>query len=92
MCSGNGQCLGDVSSCDCDPGFAGVECEVDIDDCMAVNYSGNGQCVGGISSFSCDYTAGFTGLLCEIDISDSEFSEGNNFARNPKSQHNMGDL
>jgi hypothetical protein len=71
-CSGNGQCVDGVLSytCDCDPGFTGVECNVNIDDCVPVNCSGNGQCVDGIDTYTCDCDPGFTGMECGINIDD----------------------
>ena len=71
-CSGHGQCLDGVPSliCDCNPGFAGEECETNIDDCIRVTCSGNGQCVDGILSYTCDCNPGFTGEDCEVNIDD----------------------
>ena len=51
--------------CDCDPDFTGMECEVNIDDCVGVNCSGNGQCVDEINSFSCNCNDSYTGPLCD---------------------------
>ena len=71
-CSRHGQCLDGVPSliCNCDPGFTGVECETNIDDCEGVNCSGNGQCMDGLLSYTCDCDPGFTGVDCEVDIDD----------------------
>ena len=72
ICSGRGQCLDGVPLiiCDCDPGFTGVLCETNIDDCMSVNCSGNGQCVDGVLSYTCDCDPGFTGAECDVNIDD----------------------
>ena len=39
-CSGNGSCVDgtDSFSCKCSAGYTGTQCEVNIDDCVAVNY------------------------------------------------------
>ena len=54
----------------CVPGFTGMMCEEDIDDCVTVSCSGNGQCVDGVDSFICMCDPGFTGELCQINIDD----------------------
>ena len=71
-CSGHGQCLDGVPSliCDCNPGFRGMECETNIDDCIEVTCSGNGQCVDGVLSYTCNCDPGFTGVDCEVNIDD----------------------
>ena len=63
----------DTAHCStCDPGFTGVCCQTNIDDCVGVNCSGNEVCVDGVNNFTCQCTAGFSGPLCSesgIDIS-----------------------
>ena len=73
-CSENGECLDGILSytCDCDPGFTGMDCETNIDDCVGVNCSGNGQCVDEINSFSCNCNNSFVGPLCETHAHVSE--------------------
>ena len=48
----------------CDLGFTGADCEININECAGVNCSGNGVCVDGINSFTCNCNAGFRGILC----------------------------
>ena len=63
LCAGNFQppdCI------QCNPGFTGANCEVNINECAGVNCSGNGVCVDGINSFSCNCTQGFAGQLCNV--------------------------
>ena len=68
-------------TCECDPGFTGVDCGVNIDDCVGESCNGNGQCVDGIDSFSCNCNVSFTGPLCEIRASDID-SEAERFSAN----------
>ena len=51
-------------TCDCDLGFTGADCEINVDDCIGVNCSGNGKCLDGVNSFTCECSSGFSGLLC----------------------------
>ena len=61
-------------TCNCDPGFTGVDCEVNIDDCAGVTDCGeNGVCLDdGVNSFTCQCSPGLAGELCQtnIDIND----------------------
>ena len=54
----------------CAPGFTGMMCEEDIDDCVGVSCNENGQCVDGMDSFICMCDPGFTGKLCQINADD----------------------
>lgn len=72
-CSGNGQCVDGINSfiCDCDPGFAGVKCQNNLNECVDPGVcSGNGQCVDEIGHYSCSCSAGYNGTDCEINIDD----------------------
>ena len=46
-CSDNGVCRNVVNNfqCTCSPGFTGVLCETNIDDCVGVDCTGNGWCI-----------------------------------------------
>ncbi|CAG9865288.1 unnamed protein product [Phyllotreta striolata] len=68
---------GDVPFCDCQRGFEGKFCEINIDECVLPNGSGpcqnGGLCKDEINRYTCvcDGT-GYTGLLCEIDIDECQ--------------------
>ena len=62
-CNGRGQCIDLINdfNCDCNPGYTGKDCEVDIDDCLGVGGSshcnGNGRHI--INYFICECYPGF---------------------------------
>lgn len=71
----NGDCVDGVNEyrCNCDAGFAGDNCDININDC-AVNACGNnGQCVDLLNGFDCICPVGFSGELCndEDDVCDN---------------------
>lgn len=60
--------LNGTAECDCVPGFKGVACDIDVDECNGTNSTSpcqnNGTCIDGINSYSCNCTAGFIGPNC----------------------------
>ena len=76
QCSGHGVCVPEMnsSSCACNHGYTGRDCEEDIDECslMETHCSGRGNCSDGIASFSCSCEPGYTGQVCETDINECE--------------------
>jgi Notch-like protein len=69
----NGECVDGINSftCECESGFTGERCGINIDDCEDINCN-NGECVDRINGFTCECEAGYTGDLCEDDINDCE--------------------
>lgn len=51
----------------CQPGFTGINCTIDIDDCLNENCSGHGDCSDRVDGYFCFCFAGFYGSNCEID-------------------------
>ena len=52
--------------------FAGVNCEVNIDECESNTCQNNATCVDGINNFTCSCQPGFTGRFCETNINECE--------------------
>jgi len=52
----------------CSPGFTGIDCSTDINECEGVNCSGSGACKDLVNGFFCDCDAGFVGDFCEAEI------------------------
>ena len=54
-------------TCECDPGYTGDRCDVEIDECSTAGCQ-NGACDDLINDFRCLCYPGWTGRLCETDI------------------------
>ena len=68
-CRTHGKCLDDATHptgyrCDCEAGFTGVDCEININDCEGVNCN-NGICVDGINDYTCECFVNSTGHHCD---------------------------
>ncbi|XP_063224864.1 protein crumbs isoform X2 [Bacillus rossius redtenbacheri] len=64
------QDLIDGYTCDCLPGWAGANCDQELNTCLSKPCYNNGSCVQGpgLGSFRCDCTPGFTGPTCQHHI------------------------
>ncbi|KRZ80444.1 Fibropellin-1 [Trichinella papuae] len=60
-----------VSFCNCNPGFQGNDCSIDIDECAdKVNYPclNNGTCFNDVGSYHCQCSIKFEGVHCEKKV------------------------
>ncbi|XP_058432554.1 neurocan core protein [Marmota monax] len=62
-CNANGTMYG----CSCDQGFAGENCEIDIDDCICSPCENGGTCIDEVNGFVCLCLPSYGGSLCEKD-------------------------
>lgn len=75
-CAPNGYCnSGDETLttmdnyfCRCKPGYAGVNCQENINDCLNATCHNGGSCVDGINSYTCDCKWSFIGRYCQTQM------------------------
>ena len=54
-----------VTFCQCNEGFRGINCDLDVNECLNSPCQNGGYCQNKIGTFNCFCPAGLTGLLCE---------------------------
>eukprot|EP01130_Rhizamoeba_saxonica_P008323 TRINITY_DN3363_c0_g1_i1.p1 TRINITY_DN3363_c0_g1~~TRINITY_DN3363_c0_g1_i1.p1 ORF type:complete len:592 (-),score=133.99 TRINITY_DN3363_c0_g1_i1:29-1681(-) len=64
--------IGLLYTCDCELGWTGDNCDINIPDCPKIACLNNGTCVDGVNSYTCDCPPGFEGDICEININECE--------------------
>ncbi|XP_071952130.1 uncharacterized protein [Antedon mediterranea] len=64
-------CLnGGTYRCDCPPGYGGINCEINVNDCSPNPCLNGGQCTDLISDYNCSCQMGYSGRNCETNIDD----------------------
>jgi hypothetical protein len=83
----NGECIDGANqyTCQCAPGWTGVNCDVDIDECESQPCA-NGNCIDGTNQYTCQCLPGWTGTLCDQPQSQTY----NCTDRNPCTPENIG--
>ncbi|XP_013385606.1 delta and Notch-like epidermal growth factor-related receptor [Lingula anatina] len=56
---------GNYFSCKCHAGFAGHQCEIDINECDSSPCKNGGKCHDKVNGFFCDCPAGYVGTRCQ---------------------------
>lgn len=58
--------LGQSVLCRCTAGFAGANCQINVDDCAAGPCQNAGTCLDGVNDYSCSCTLGYAGKNCSV--------------------------
>ena len=66
-CGAHGACQVD-GRCSCNPGFVGLRCEIDVNECASSPCKHGGTCVDGAARYDCACRSGFEGSHCEVDV------------------------
>lgn len=69
-CLNGGSCVDDVGSfsCECRPGFEGVHCKTEANECASQPCRNGAICKDYVNSFVCECQPGFDGILCDHNI------------------------
>lgn len=62
--------------CICAPGYSGVRCQNEINECLSNPCQNGGWCIDGVNNFTCICTSGWTGVQCQLDINECATNNG----------------
>ncbi|CAK8692602.1 protein jagged-1b-like [Clavelina lepadiformis] len=75
VCGAHGRCVSlhdNQFECKCDPGYEGVHCELNVDDCVGSPCENGGTCIDEVNSYKCICAEGWEGKYCEINFNDCD--------------------
>lgn len=73
VCGARGRCISQPAgnfTCVCDPGFSGIYCHENINDCIGNPCRNGGTCVDRVNSFQCVCPDGWEGQLCDHNVNE----------------------
>ncbi|KAM9778683.1 protein jagged-2b isoform X3 [Syngnathus typhle] len=84
VCGPRGRCVSGPTgnfTCICDPGFNGIYCHENINDCLKSPCRNGGTCIDGVNSFQCFCPDGWEGELCDLNVNDCRHNPCKNGGR-----------
>ena len=60
----------DFYTCTCQPGYAGFNCDVDLDECGSYPCQNGATCTDASYAYQCTCANGFSGYNCATDINE----------------------
>ncbi|KAM7367654.1 hypothetical protein PAMP_013939 [Pampus punctatissimus] len=84
VCGPRGRCINQPAgnfTCVCDPGFSGIYCHENINDCINSPCRNGGTCIDGVNSFQCFCPDGWEGKLCDLNVNECRHNPCKNGGR-----------
>ncbi|XP_060570785.1 uncharacterized protein LOC132729062 isoform X2 [Ruditapes philippinarum] len=69
-CQNEGKCSDETAgyTCTCMPGYRGINCEYEINECLSTPCQNGGVCTDMLNKYTCECPDGFIGYNCQTDI------------------------